>query len=60
MHINIYTNTQKSQFRQVKDGIWQILGIPITVDDAVMNGNLYDKNPYPFCLGLSLFQTLTI
>lgn len=43
MRINIYTNTQKSQFRQVKDGIWQILGIPITVDDAVMNGILYDK-----------------
>lgn len=43
MRINIYTNTQKSQFRQVKDGIWQILGIPITVDDAVMNGILYEK-----------------
>jgi len=43
MRINIYTNTQKSQFRQVKDGIWQILGIPITIDDAVMNGILYDK-----------------
>lgn len=43
MRINIYTNTQKSQFRQVKDGVWQILGIPITVDDEVMNGVLYDK-----------------
>jgi|GEM_PF-1729706 len=43
MRINIYTNTNKSQFRQVKDGIWQILGIPITVDDAVMNGILYEK-----------------
>jgi hypothetical protein len=43
MRINIYTNTQKSQFRQVKDGVWQILGIPITVDNAVMNGILYDK-----------------
>jgi hypothetical protein len=43
MRINIYTNTQKSQFRNVKEGIWQILGIPITVDDAVMNGILYEK-----------------
>ena len=43
MRINIYTNTQKSQFRNVRDGVWQILGIPITVDDAVMNGVLYDK-----------------
>jgi len=43
MRINIYHNSQNSQFRQVKDGIWQILGIPITVDDAVMNGILYEK-----------------
>lgn len=42
MHIQLHTNTTKSQFRQVKDGVWQILGIPITVDNAVMNGILYE------------------
>jgi len=43
VHIKIYTNTQKSQFRSLENGNWQILGIPITVDDAVMNGILYEK-----------------
>lgn len=41
--IKIFTNTQKSQFRDLGNGKLQILGIPITVDDAVMNGILYDK-----------------
>lgn len=41
MKINLFTNTQKSQFRDMGDGRWQILGIPITVDNAVMNGIFY-------------------
>jgi len=41
MHIKIHTNIQKSQFRDLGDGTLQILGIPITVDDAVMNGIYY-------------------
>ena len=43
MLIKLFTNTQKSQFRNLENGNWQILGIPITVDDAVMNGILYEK-----------------
>jgi hypothetical protein len=43
MRVKIYTNIQKSQFRDLGNGKLQILGIPITVDDAVMNGILYDK-----------------
>lgn len=42
MHIKIQTNIQKSQFRDLGDGTLQILGIPITVDDAVMNGIHYN------------------
>lgn len=44
MKIKIYTNTQKSQFRNIGDGKWQITGIPMTVDDEVMNGILYEKD----------------
>jgi hypothetical protein len=44
MRVKIYTNIQKSQFRDLGDGNLQILGIPITVDDAVMNGIHYDKS----------------
>ncbi len=43
MRVKIFTNTQKSQFRDLGNGTLQILGIPITVDDAVMNGILYAK-----------------
>lgn len=43
MHIKLQTNATKSQFRKLENGNWQILGIPITVDDAVMNGILYEK-----------------
>ena len=58
MRINIYTNTQKSQFRNVKDGVWQILGIPITVDDAVMNGILYSKDDN--AAGLSSYRNKVV
>jgi len=42
--VKIYTNTQKSQFRDLGNGKLQILGIPITVDNAVMNGVFYEKS----------------
>lgn len=38
----IQTNAQKSQFRDLGNGNWQILNVPITVDNAVMNGVLYE------------------
>ena len=54
MHIKIHTNTSKSQFRNVKEGVWQILGIPITVDNAVMNGVLYEAEDN--AIGLSSYR----
>ena len=44
MRINLYTNVSKSQIRETEAGIWQILGIPMTVDNAVMNGILYPED----------------
>jgi len=41
MRVNIFTNTSKA--KEVQSGIWQIQGIPMTVDNAVMNGIYYDK-----------------
>jgi hypothetical protein len=44
MRVNIVTNISNSQLVDKGSGIWQIRGIPMTVDDAVMNGVLYDKD----------------
>ena len=44
MKIRIQTNAQKSQFRDLGNGNWQILNVPITVDNAVMNGVLYEES----------------
>ena len=43
MRIRFQTNPSKSQFRDLGNGNWQILGVPIVVDNAVMNGVLYEK-----------------
>jgi len=40
MHVSIFTNVGKSQIRET-DTHFHIEGVPITVDDAVMNGILY-------------------
>jgi hypothetical protein len=40
MHVSLFTNVGKSQIRET-DTHFHIEGVPITVDDAVMNGILY-------------------
>lgn len=40
MHVSLFTNVGKSQIRET-DTHFHIEGVPITVDDAVMNGLLY-------------------
>lgn len=40
MHVSLFTNVGKSQIRET-DSHFHIEGVPITVDDAVMNGILY-------------------
>lgn len=40
MRVNIFTNA--SAAKQTRPGIWQVQGIPMTVDNAVMNGIFYE------------------
>ena len=42
MRVNIFTNA--SAAKQTKLGIWQVQGIPMTVDNAVMNGVYYEDS----------------
>lgn len=46
MRVNFVTNVGKSQLKDKGDGFWVVQGVPMTVDNAVMNGILYpaDEN----------------
>lgn len=46
MRVNFVTNVGKSQLKDKGDGFWIVQGVPMTVDNAVMNGILYpaDEN----------------
>lgn len=44
MRVNFYTNACTSKFKDNGGGIWALQGIPMTVDNAVMNGIYYPED----------------